>query len=288
MSADPIDPSEAPPAPRFVASHEPPDRPRDGALLFLARGMDLLIQEREDGPAIPTGAAFPELAAGAHFLGALEGQDCYAAPLPEDFAPPPGFKKVLARSLYTKVDETTFAVVGRSISIVEWDVTHRFCGRCGTPTELVSGERARRCPVDKAPFYPRIAPAIIVLVTRGDTMLLGRNATFPEPMFSTLAGFVDPGESLEQCVAREVKEEVGIDIHRIRYFGSQPWPYGRSLMVGFTAEYAGGDIVVDPKEISEAHWFSPDNLPRIPPRLSIARQLIDSFIERVKTPRLGP
>jgi NAD+ diphosphatase len=277
-------------APRFVASHEPPARPRDSALLFLARGLDLLVKEPEPGgaPAIPTGAAFPELAAGAHYLGALDGQDCYAAALPDDFTPPAGYKKVLARTLYKQVDEARFAVVGRSLSIVEWDVTHRFCGRCGTPTQLVPGERARRCPVDHTPFYPRIAPAIIVLVTRGDTMLLGRNATFPEPMFSTLAGFVDPGESLEECVAREVKEEVGIDVQDIRYFGSQPWPFGRSLMVGFTAEYAGGDIVVDPKEIAEAHWFTPDNLPRIPPRLSIARQLIDAFVEKVKGARSTP
>ena len=268
--------------PRFVPGHEPPDRPRDGALLFLARGMDLLVQEHEGTVLLPTGASFPELAASAHYLGALDGQDCYAAALPEDLPLPEGYKKVLARSLFRRVDDARFGVVGRSLSIVEWDLTHRFCGRCGTPTQLVPGERARRCPVDHTPFYPRIAPAVIVLVTRGDTMLLGRNATFPEPMFSTLAGFVDPGETLEECVAREVKEEVGIDVKNLRYFGSQPWPYGRSLMVGFTAEYAGGDIVVDPKEIAEAHWFTPDNLPRIPPRLSIARQLIDAFVERVK------
>ncbi|NMO16474.1 NAD(+) diphosphatase [Pyxidicoccus fallax] len=249
--------------------------------------MDLLVREQDGTPSIPTGADFPELAAGAHFLGALDGQDCYAAVLPDDLTPPEGFKKVLARSLYTRLDDAEFSLVGRSLAIVEWDVTHRFCGRCGAPTQLVPGERARRCPVDRTPFYPRIAPAIIVLVSRGDTMLLGRNASFPQPMFSTLAGFVDPGESLEECVAREVKEEVGIDIHHIRYFGSQPWPFGRSLMVGFTAEYAGGDIVVDPKEIAEARWFSPDDLPMLPPRLSIARQLIDSFIERVKRPKLG-
>jgi NAD+ diphosphatase len=274
--------------PHFVPSHEPPARPRDSALLFLARGMDVLIQEHEGAVSIPTGADFLELAAEAHYLGALDGQDCYAAVLPEDFTPPDGFKKVPGRSLYRRLDDVRFAVVGRSISIAEWDLTHRFCGRCGTPTQLVPGERARRCPVDHTPFYPRIAPAIIVLVTRGDTMLLGRNATFPEPMFSTLAGFVDPGETLEQCVAREVKEEVGIEVKNIRYFGSQPWPYGRSLMVGFTAEYAGGDIQVDPKEIAEAHWFTADNLPRIPPRISIARQLIDSFVERVKGPPATP
>ncbi|MCP3098303.1 NAD(+) diphosphatase [Myxococcus sp. K15C18031901] len=271
------------PAPHFAPSHEPPDRPRDGALLFLARGLELLVLERDGAITLPTGAAFPELAAQAHYLGALEGTDCYVAPLPpEGFVPPEGGKLVAARTLYNRLDETRFAIAGRALAIAEWDVTHRFCGRCGQPTQRVPGERARRCPVDHTPFYPRISPAMIVLVTRGDTMLLARNATLPMPMFSTLAGFVDAGESLEECVTREVKEEVAVDVKNIRYFGSQPWPFGRSLMVGFTAEYAGGDIRVDGKEIVEANWFHPDTLPPIPPRLSIARHLIDAFVERVK------
>ncbi|MDY7226018.1 NAD(+) diphosphatase [Hyalangium rubrum] len=269
-------------SPRFVPGHEPPARGREGALLFAAHGMDLLVQEREGTVGIPTGASLPSLAEGAHFLGTLDGVDCYTAPYPKGQEPPEGMKLVQARTLYRKVDEALFAVAGRALAIAEWDVTHRFCGRCGQPTSLVPGERARRCPTCHTPFYPRIAPAVIVLITRGDTMLLARNATFPEPFFSTLAGFVDPGESLEECVVREVREEVGVELKDLRYFGSQPWPFGRSLMVGFTAEYAGGEVRVDGKEIAEALWFTADNLPRIPPRLSIARHLIDSFIERVK------
>lgn len=251
-------------------------------MLFITRGMDVLIHEHSGAVTVPTCAAYPEFAASAHYLGALDGVDCYCAALPRDFTPPEGTSVVAVRSLYKRLDETHFAVAGRALAIVEWDLQHRFCGRCGQPTELVPGERARRCPVDKTPFYPRISPAMIVLVTRGDTMLLARNPALPEPMFSTLAGFVDTGESLEECVAREVKEEVNIEVKNIRYFGSQPWPFGRSLMVGFTAEYAGGDIHVDGKEIAEADWFHPDNMPRIPPRLSIARHLIDAFVERVK------
>ncbi|QSQ11483.1 NAD(+) diphosphatase [Myxococcus landrumensis] len=266
----------------FLSGYEPPSRPRDGAMLFLTRGMDVLIHEHAGAVTIPTGATFPELTASAHYLGTLDGEDCYCAPLPRDFTPPEGTSLVPARSLYKRLDEARFAVAGRALAIVEWDVQHRFCGRCGQATELVAGERARRCPMDKTPFYPRISPAMIVLVTRGDTMLLARNPALPEPMFSTLAGFVDAGESLEECVAREVKEEVNVEVKNIRYFGSQPWPFGRSLMVGFTAEYAGGDVRVDGKEIAEADWFHPDNMPRIPPRLSIARHLIDAFVERVK------
>jgi NAD+ diphosphatase len=267
---------------RFVPGHEAPARPRDTAHLFVARGLELLVSEREGTLHVPTGAELPSLAEGAHFLGTLDGVDCYATHLSPEEEPPAGMKLIPGRGLYRRVDEDLFAVAGRALAIAEWDTSHRFCGRCGQPTVLVPGERARRCSACRTPFYPRISPAVIVLITRGDSMLLARNATFPEPFFSTLAGFVDVGESLEETVVREVKEEVGVDLKNLRYFGSQPWPFGRSLMVGFTAEYAGGDIRVDGTEIAEAAWFTPDNLPRIPPRLSIARQLIDAFVEQVK------
>jgi NAD+ diphosphatase len=271
--------------PRFQPGYDPPARSRDTALLFAVRGMDLLVAEHDGQAQPPRGATLPEVAASAHFLGVLDGTDCYAAPLPGDFAPPEGTRFVQARSLYKQLDEVTFAVAGRALSIAEWDLSHRFCGKCGSPTQLVPGERSRKCPVDHTPFYPRISPAVIMLITRGDQLLLARNATFPEPMFSTIAGFVDPGESLEDTVLREVKEEVGLEVKNLTYFGSQPWPFGRSLMVGFMAEYAGGDITVDGKEIAEARWFDVDALPRIPPRLSIARHLIDTFVDRVKARR---
>lgn len=272
-------------APRFIPGHEPPARGREDSYVFAAQGLELLVEEREGVLAIPKGAVLPELAQAGHFIGTLDGVDCYAAAYPKGKEPPAGMQLMAARGLFQKVDEVLLAVAGRSLAIAEWDVTHRFCGRDGTPTELVPGERARRCPVCHTPFYPRISPAVIVLVTRGDSMLLARSSNFPMPFFSTLAGFVEPGESLEETVLREVKEEVGVDLQNLRYFGSQPWPFGRSLMVGYTAEYAGGEVKVDGKEIVEAQWFTIDNLPRIPPRLSIARHLIDSFIERVKASR---
>jgi NAD+ diphosphatase len=268
--------------PRFIPSHEPPARGREDALLFAAHGLEILVEERDGGISIPKGAALPELAEGAHFLGTLDGVDCYAAPYPKGKEPPGGLQLLAARVLFRKVDEVLLMVAGRALAIAEWDITHRFCGRDGQLTELVPGERARRCPACHTPYYPRIAPAVIVLVTRGESLLLARSVNFPEPMFSTLAGFVEPGESLEETVVREVKEEVGIDVHNVRYFGSQPWPFGRSLMVGYTAEYAGGELRVDEKEIAEARWFPPDSLPRIPPRVSIARHLIDSFLAKVK------
>lgn len=269
-------------SPRFVSSLDVPARPRAGALLFAVRGFELLVVERDGAVHIPCGADLPALAEAAHYLGALDDVDCYAAVWPEGAPVPADMKLVSARALYTRLDEAVFAVGGRAVAIAEWDAHHRFCGRCGQATELVPGERARRCPACRTPFYPRIAPAVIVLVTRGDAMLLARAAGFPEPFFSTLAGFAEPGESLEDTLAREVGEEVGIEIRHTRYFGSQPWPFGRSLMVGFTAEYAGGEIRVDGQEIVEAGWFTIDDLPRLPPRISIARQLIDTFVERVR------
>jgi NAD+ diphosphatase len=146
-------------------------------------------------------------------------------------------------------------------------------------TDEVPGERAMRCPDCGLLAFPRLAPAVITLITRDDgRALLARNANFPVPMFSCLAGFVEPGETLEQAVAREVREEVGIEIGNVSYRSSQPWPFPHSLMVGFRAEWTAGEIDVDGVEIAEAAWFEVDDLPPIPPRLSIARVLIDEWI----------
>jgi NAD+ diphosphatase len=141
-------------------------------------------------------------------------------------------------------------------------------------------ERAKECPQCGLLYFPRLAPAIIVLVQRGDQLLLARSRHFMEGMYSVLAGFVEPGESLEEAVAREVREEVGIEVKDVHYFASQPWPFPHSLMIGFTATYAGGEISLNDDEIENASWFKVDNLPRIPGKISIARKLIDWFIEK--------
>ena len=135
-----------------------------------------------------------------------------------------------------------------------------------------------RCPACTLSAYPRIAPAIIVLVQRGDLALLAHGTRFPAPFYSTLAGFVEPGESLEETLVREVKEEVGVDVGDIRYFGSQSWPFPHSLMLGFFATWQGGEIVCEPTEIVDAKWFRAAELPMIPPRPSISRQLIDAWV----------
>jgi NAD+ diphosphatase len=146
------------------------------------------------------------------------------------------------------------------------------------------GERAKRCPACGLLSFPRLSPAIIVLVERDDRVLLARGVNFPEGMYSTLAGFVEPGESLEEAVHREIGEEVGVALTDLRYFGSQPWPFPHSLMIGFTARYAGGEIVLDDREIADAAWFTADRMPRVPQKLSIARRLIDSYVAKHRPP----
>ena len=126
-------------------------------------------------------------------------------------------------------------------------------------------------------FYPRLSPAVIVLVKRENEVLLARSPGFPEGMYSVLAGFVEPGESIEETIGREVREEVGIEVENLRYFGSQPWPFPNSLMIGFTTNYAGGELRIEPAEIEDAGWYRVDSLPKLPPKVSIARAMIDSF-----------
>lgn len=184
------------------------------------------------------------------------------------------------RLLWGRVDETRWTVAGRAVQLVEWQRTHRYCGRCATPTELMSGERALRCPSCGLTAFPRLAPAVIVLVERKEDrqVLLARNVNFPRRMFSCLAGFVEPGETLEAAVRREVAEEVGVELGEVRYWGSQPWPFPHSLMIGFTAEWRSGDISCQADEIAEAAWFGVDALPDLPSGISIARRLIDAWV----------
>ncbi len=171
------------------------------------------------------------------------------------------------------------ALAGRAAQVLEFERTHRFCGACATPTERGDGGRARRCPRCEAVFYPRLAPAMMALVVRrgpaGRELLLARGTRFNAPIYSALAGFVEPSESIEECVHREVREEVGVRVKDLRYFGSQTWPFPHSLMVAFVAEWAGGEIVCDPSEIGDARWFPADALPMLPHRLSVARKLIE-------------
>ncbi len=160
--------------------------------------------------------------------------------------------------------------------------THRFCGTCGTRTVTKPGEHAPRCETCARDIYPHVAPCMITLVHDGPRVLLSRAPTFPKGMYGLSAGFIEPGETLEQCVHREVREETALEVKNLRYRGSQPWPMPSQLMVGFFAEYAGGELVVDTNELEEAAWFHVDDLPTLPPPVSIARHLIDSYVRELR------
>jgi NAD+ diphosphatase len=239
--------------------------------LFAIVGQAMHVQREGDRASTP----IAEPPTGALYLGDLDGEACFA--VDGDIA---HGEPVALRALFGMLSEEEFGVAGRALGLTAWDRDHRHCGRCGAATERSTSERVRTCPSCNHGAYPRLSPAVIMLIERDGRALLARNARFALPFFSTLAGFVEVGETLEQTVAREVREEAGIEIADIRYFGSQPWPFSGSLMIGFTARWASGEIVADPTEIAEADWFAPDALPRLPPPLSIARALIDDFVKR--------
>ena len=266
-------------AARFVPSTRP--AAQGEALWIGIRGMDVLVRERGDADELPVAATAEALGIApvrSLHLGALDGVACCSAELADDHEPPPGMAFRTLRDLYGRVDEHLWTLAGRAAQLVEWDRTHLFCGRCGSPTEHAAGERARRCPACGHSAFPRLSPAVIVRVTRGDEILLARSQRFPGSMYSVLAGFVEPGESLEECVARELEEEVGIEVGDIAYFSSQPWPFPHSLMIGFTATWLSGDLRIEEEELIDARWFTRDDLPHLPGRLSIARKLIDAWL----------
>lgn len=210
-----------------------------------------------------------------HFLGRLQGLDCWALSLAQ---PPQGWQGVPLRAAMMQMPPTLAGLAGRAAQVLEWDRSHRHCGVCGTPTEPKIGERARVCPSCAHAAYPRLSPAMMALVWRIEQgqpqLLLARAAHFTPGMYSALAGFVEAGETLEECVHREVGEEVGLRVRELRYYGSQSWPFPHSLMVAFTAQWAGGEIVAQDGEIEDAGWFNLDALPKIPPRFSISGHLI--------------
>ncbi len=265
---------------QFIPAMTPPPGDSQAAYWFLFHGDRLLLQLEQDKAKLPFA---PDLKlwgaklARQQYLGFLDGHPCYCGELEPDCPVPAGMSLHGLRKVFALLGEDMFVLAGRALQIVAWDRTHQYCGQCGSPTITKSDERAKVCPKCGLINFPRISPAVIVAIVKDDRILLARGTRFPTAMYSVIAGFVEAGETFEACVRREVKEEVGIDVKNITYFGSQPWPFPNSLMVGFTAEYAGGDITVDKTEIAAADWYRPDEFPPIPDKISIARRLIDWF-----------
>jgi NAD+ diphosphatase len=214
------------------------------------------------------------------YLGVLNDNNCSIIGLVKDPEEIVDHEFVSIRALFGQLPEEQLMIVGRANQIINWATTHHFCGKCGEKTQNKNTELALQCTNCETIYYPTISPAIIVAVVKEGKILLGHSKRFKGKFYSVLAGFLEIGETFEQCVAREVAEESGIKVKNIKYFGSQPWPFPNSMMVGFTAEWAGGNIVLHDEELDDAGWFSPEDMPTIPSTFSIAGKLIEWFKEK--------
>jgi NAD+ diphosphatase len=253
--------------------------PQDHAdpLTFVFHGGRLLVREHD--LALPDAAALDRVKldpANVQPVGMLGERYCQAGWMESD-ALPEGYAWRGLRSLFADVDESLLGLAGRAAQIAEWARTHRYCGACAHPMARVPHERSFKCGHCGHLAYPRISPAMMVLIRKGDAVLLAMHVASPTKRFTPLAGFLEAGESIEEAVHREVYEEVGLRVTNLQYFGSQSWPFPHSLMIAFTADYAGGEIRVDPTEIAEARWFGPDDeWPERVPHISVSSVLVDA------------
>ncbi|GAB3106952.1 NAD(+) diphosphatase [Aestuariicella hydrocarbonica] len=268
----------------FTPDHRPQQEGLEKCYVPISDG--LLLSSVEYGwqplPASSWRFANPQLEAPQHYIGRYFDKDCYVVVLEAQPDVHQHHWQNL-RQLLGLLDEISYEVAARALQVVNWDRDHQFCGRCGSRTESHHREMAKHCQSCDALFYPRLSPCVITVVTRGEHCLLAHNPAFPSRFFSALAGFIEVGETIESALRREVREEVGIEVGKLEYFGSQAWPFPGQLMIGFMAEYQSGDIVVDGVEIEEANWYRYDELPLVPPAASLSGQLISHFVKMHKS-----
>lgn len=243
----------------------------------------LLIEKRNDGYHIPSGTEPPvQVPTGntIHTIGSLNGSTAKAYAI---VSPVNGSENDIRmmkdlRASYDVLPLDEYKMAGKASQILTWDGNSRFCPSCGIPTVQV-GPISKRCPQCHKEIYPRISPAIIVLIKKGDSVLLVHARNFRGTFKGLVAGFLEPGETLEECVRREVLEETQLHIKNLKYFGSQPWPYPSGIMIGYTAEYESGTIRLQNEELNTAAFYDRDHLPELPQKLSIARRIIDAWLE---------
>jgi NAD+ diphosphatase len=252
------------------------------ALSFIFHAGRLLVREAD--LALPDAAAIKDLdlepdsaTARLQPVGLLDERYCQAGWVDDEGLAPAGYAWRGLRSLFAEFDEALLGVAMRAAQVAEWARTHRFCGACGSGTVLAGGERCFKCVNCGHMAYPRISPAMMVLIRKGDATLLALHTQSAVKRYVPLAGFLEAGETIEEAVHREVFEEVGLRVHNLRYFGSQSWPFPHSLMIAFTADYLDGEIRTDPNEILDARWFGPDDeWPERVPHVSISSMLVDA------------
>lgn len=254
-------------------------------VVFVYHNMEILVEINREKKTLPWYniiSGYYDLSESPVPLGIMDGVYYSAIHIDDRMDIPENTEFINVRFLYRASDEDLFFLAGLGQQLANWDRTFRFCGRCGTGAVNQPDERAKLCPACGHISYPRISPAVICSVTKGDEILLARGVRFTSPVFSVLAGFVETGETLEETVRREIMEETCISVKNIKYFGNQPWPFSSSMMLAFTAEYESGEIKIDEKEILDAGWFSADDLPMLPSSYSIAHRLILNFVEKTK------
>jgi NAD+ diphosphatase len=270
---------------RFVPSLVLPQGYEGEIIWFAFRGHDLVVREPGDGSFVeaPVARNLSELKLEplrTQVLGHIDGRPVCSAEIDSSAELPPGYAAYSLRRLFGRMEQTFFDIAGTAYQVQYWDKTHQVCSACGTALEYRTGGRCKQCAKCKIEYFPKVSPAMIVLVEDGDNILMARHSKLPPGMYALIAGFLEPGETLEACVAREVLEETGIEVDDIRYFGSQPWPFPHQIMLGFFARKRGGELRVDQEELEDAKFFHRNALPILPPPISIARKLIDTWIER--------
>jgi len=265
----------------FVPAKRGAKPPEPTGHWLIVQEQGLVVAPDAAGLRLPTGplpAGFHEARGEPLWLGTLAGTECWVLSLTRDARLPEGFEaETLVPMQGTRLPDDLLSLGGMAMQALWWESTSGHCPRCGQRTERLEGEWGKRCPGCRYEHYPHLHPAVIVLVKDGDRCLLARKAGWAPGRYALVAGFVDNGESLEGAVAREVKEEVGVDVEDVRYVGSQNWPFPSQLMVGFVARHAGGAITIDQDELEDARWFPAGGLPGLPSRHSISRYIIDHY-----------
>ena len=243
----------------------------------------VLMVQHPEGYRIPIGEEPPvkvPVGSTIHYIGTMQGIPCktYNLHIPISGDEAPERQMVGLRASYDVLLFEEYNMAGKAFEILNWDKNTRYCPSCGVPTKQIS-DIGKKCPECRQEFYPHISPAIIVRIQKDDSILMVRAKNFRGTYYGLVAGFLEAGESLEECVHREVLEETGIRIKNLKYFGSQPWPYPSGVMVGFTADYDSGEIKIQEEELSAAAFFTKAHLPELPKKLSLARKLIDDWLE---------
>ena len=257
---------------------------KETTLWFVYYKDQILMQQGDDGYHIPTGEEPPvkvPVGSTVHLIGEMHGIPCKTYTLHTPISGEEAPQRIMTglRASYDSLPFEEYYMAGKAFEILNWDRNTRYCPQCGVPVQQISAI-GKKCPQCRQEFYPHISPAIIVRITKGDSILLVHARNFRGTFYGLVAGFLEAGETLEECVHREVMEETGLRIKNLKYFGSQPWPYPSGIMIGFTAEYESGEIKLQDEELSAGAFYPKNHLPEIPKKLSLARKLIDDWLER--------